>query len=305
MQTSESPGGALKTESQELIVRGSSQNIDGDTIRQLPLINSDGNGAPVTVGEVANVIDGFEETSDHSLINGREGLVIRIAKTNEEDLFTIVESVQAYVAQKQLPPGYTLDTWGNVSVDVRDRIELLSRNGLQGLILVFIVLAVFLELRLAFWVAMGIPISILGAGFILLVTGQTMNMLTMFAFLMALGIVVDDAIVIGENIYAKREAGLSHISAAISGTYEVLPSVCASVTTTIIAFMPLMYVSGVMGKFIAVRQRRDGQVYRDHARGGDRHVIDLAVRKRFHSAVSLGPRRQSVHADHGSRVVRF
>ena len=207
---------------------------------------------PVTVGEVANVIDGFEETNDHSLINGREGLVIRIAKTNEEDLFTIVESVQAYVAQKKLPAGYTLDTWGDVSVDVRDRIDLLSRNGLQGLILVFIVLAVFLELRLAFWVAMGIPISILGAGFILLATGQTMNMLTMFAFLMALGIVVDDAIVIGENIYAKREEGLSHIAAAVAGTYEVLPSVIASVTTTIIAFMPLMYVTGVMGKFISI-----------------------------------------------------
>ena len=252
MQTSESPGGALKTDSQELVVRGSSKDIDGDTIRKLPLINSNGNGAPVTVGEVANVIDGFEETSDHSLINGREGLVIRIAKTKEEDLFTIVESVQAYVAEKQLPPGYTLDTWGNISIDVRDRIDLLTRNGLQGLILVFIVLAVFLELRLAFWVAMGIPISILGAGFILLITGQTMNMLTMFAFLMALGIVVDDAIVIGENIYAKREEGLSYIAAAISGTYEVLPSVCASVTTTIVAFMPLMYVSGVMGKFIAI-----------------------------------------------------
>ena len=162
MQTGEAPGGSLKTESQELIVRASSKDVDGDTIRQLPLITNGGNGVPITVGEVANVIDGFEETNDHALINGREGLVIRIAKTNEEDLFTIVESVQAYIAQKELPPGYTLDTWGDVSVDVRDRIDLLSRNGMQGLILVFIVLAVFLELRLAFWVAMGIPISILG-----------------------------------------------------------------------------------------------------------------------------------------------
>ena len=252
MQTGEAPGGSLKTESQELIVRASSKDIDGDSIRQLPLITNDGNGVPVTVGEVAKVIDGFEETNDRSLINGREGLVIRVAKTNEEDLFTIVESVHAYVAQKELPPGYSLDAWGDRSIDVHDRIELLSRNGLQGLILVFIVLAIFLELRLAFWVAMGIPISILGAGFILLATGQTMNMLTMFAFLMALGIVVDDAIVIGENIYAKREEGMSHIAAAVNGTYEVLPSVIASVTTTIIAFMPLMYVTGVMGKFISI-----------------------------------------------------
>ena len=151
-----------------------------------------------------------------------------------------------------MPEGYSIDTWGDISVDVRDRMELLSRNGAQGLLFVFIVLAVFLDLRLAFWVAMGIPISILGAGFILLVAGQTLNMLTMFAFLMALGIVVDDAIVIGENIYAKREEGLGNVRAAIDGTAEVLPAVCASVATTIIAFMPLMYVTGVMGKFICI-----------------------------------------------------
>ena len=120
------------------------------------------------------------------------------------------------------------------------------------MILVFIVLAVFLELRLAFWVALGIPVSILGAGTILLWGDQTLNMLTMFAFLLALGIVVDDAIVIGENIYAHREMGKSPIRAAIDGTYEVLPSVTASVTTTIVAFCPLLFVSGVMGKFIAV-----------------------------------------------------
>ena len=100
------------------------------------------------------------------------------------------------------------------------------------MILVFLVLAIFLELRLAFWVALGIPISILGAGFVLLMTGQTLNMLTMFAFLMALGIVVDDAIVIGENIYAKREEGLGLVAAAIEGTYEVLPSVCASLSAS-------------------------------------------------------------------------
>jgi multidrug efflux pump subunit AcrB len=251
-QTADVPGGTMKTDSQQLILRANNEGKTGEAISKLPLVTTDGNSAPITVGDIATVIDGFTETDDRTLINGREGLVVKVAKTNEEDLFTIVESVKHYVAQKKVPAGYTLDTWGDVSIDVHDRIELLSRNGIQGLILVFLVLAVFLELRLAFWVAMGIPISILGAGFILLMTGQTMNMLTMFAFLMALGIVVDDAIVIGENIYAKREAGLNHIAAAIEGTYEVLPSVIASVSTTIIAFMPLMYVTGVMGKFISI-----------------------------------------------------
>ena len=251
-QTADLPGGTLKTESQEMILRANNKAEDGESIAALPLISTDGNSEPVNVGDIANVIDGFEETTRSNLVNGRQALVVRVSKTAEEDLFTIVEAVKDYIATKSVPKGYTLEAWGDVSLDVRDRIELLSRNGLQGLILVFIVLAVFLELRLAFWVAMGIPISILGAGFVLLITGQTLNMLTMFAFLMALGIVVDDAIVIGENIYAKREQGMGHIKASIEGTFEVLPAVCASVTTTIIAFMPLLYVTGVMGKFISI-----------------------------------------------------
>ena len=122
----------------------------------------------------------------------------------------------------------------------------------MGLILVFFVLAIFLELKLAFWVALGIPISLLGAGSLLLFGGQTLNMLSMFAFLMALGIVVDDAIVVGENIYAHRQMGKRLIQAAIDGTKEVAPSVIASVSTTIVAFGPMLFVSGVMGKFIAV-----------------------------------------------------
>jgi HAE1 family hydrophobic/amphiphilic exporter-1 len=162
--------------------------------------------------------------------------------------------VKKYVATKNasMPPGYRLTTWQDTSIDVRDRMDLLIRNGTQGLILVFFVLAVFLDLRLAFWVAIGIPIAVLGAAAVLYLAGQTLNMLSMFAFLLALGIVVDDAIVIGENVYSHRQRGQGFIAAAIEGTYEVLPSVTASVGTTIIAFMPLMYVSGVMGKFIAV-----------------------------------------------------
>ena len=245
------PGGKMETTGQEILLRGDNKRETGPGIEQLPIITQT-NGDVVTVGQIGKVIDGFEETVGQTLIDGRPGLVIQVAKTTSEDLFTVVETIKQYVAEKEVPPGYELKLWGDVSVDVQDRIDLLSRNGLQGLALVFLVLAIFLDLRLAFWVAAGIPISILGAGFVLLLTGQTLNMLTMFAFLMALGIVVDDAIVIGENIYLKREQGLSFVNAAIEGTAEVLPSVIASVTTTIIAFLPLMFVTGVMGKFISI-----------------------------------------------------
>ncbi|MDB4652597.1 efflux RND transporter permease subunit, partial [bacterium] len=256
-QNSDMPGGTMQTERQKLILRSEKRKELGEEIGKLPIMSNGGNGIPIAVADVAEVIDGFAETSSMHSINGRDALVIRVSKTNEEDLFTIVEAVKAYVAKAENEEafsagGYQIKQWGDVSVDVRDRIEMLSANGIMGLIAVFVVLAIFLDLRLAFWVAMGIPASILAAGFILLVTGQTLNMLSMFAFLMALGIVVDDAIVIGENIYAKREEGFDFINAAVYGTAEVLPAVCASVGTTIIAFMPLMYVTGVMGKFIEI-----------------------------------------------------
>lgn len=250
-QNIEVPGGKMETASQELLLRGDAKRERGQEIAEIAILTKP-NGDVVTVGDLGQVVDGFAETTSRHRINGRPGMAITVTKTSNEDLFTIVDAVKKYAQEKKIPTGYEIISWSDISEDVRDRIDLLQRNGLQGLILVFLVLAVFLELRLAFWVAVGIPVSILGAGFILLMTGNTLNMLTMFAFLMALGIVVDDAIVIGENIYTKRQEGLGPIAAAIEGTWEVLPSVFASVSTTIIAFLPLMFVSGIMGKFIAV-----------------------------------------------------
>ena len=247
----EIPGGSMKTESQEVLLRGKNKRLLGDDIAKIPLVTTP-DGAVLTVGELGNVKDEFTDASAINLINGRPGLVVSIDRTATEDLLAIVDDVHDYVKSVALPPGYELTTWQDTGVDVRDRINLLRRNGIQGLVLVFLVLAVFLDLRLAFWVALGIPISVLGACGLLLYVGATLNMISLFAFLLALGIVVDDAIVIGENIYAHRQRGKDFAEAAIDGAYEVLPSVTASVTTTIIAFIPLFYVSGVMGKFIAV-----------------------------------------------------
>lgn len=251
LQNMEMPGGKMETASQEMLLRGKPREEYGEEIARIPVISLP-NGDVVRVGDIGNVVDGFADSTSIHRVDGKPAMVINIARTSDEDLFTVVDTVKDYVGSTKLPPGYQLKIWSDVSTDVRDRIELLTRNGLQGLLLVFLVLAIFLELRLAFWVAMGIPICILAAGFILLMTGQTLNMLSMFAFLMALGIVVDDAIVIGENIYHKREAGMKPVRAAVEGTCEVLPSVCASVTTTIVAFAPLMFITGVMGKFLAV-----------------------------------------------------
>ena len=248
----EMPGGTMKSDTQEVLLRSKNKRLVGEEIGEIPLI-SDTDGVVLTVNDLGQVRDEFTDDAAISEINGFPGLAVSIDAAGDEDLLNITQEVRDYVQQHQyLPGGYELVCWRDSSIDVQDRMDLLVKNGLQGLGLVFIVLAVFLELRLAFWVAMGIPVAVLGSGIYLWMTGETLNMLSMFAFLMALGIVVDDAIVIGENIYAHRQRGKPSVQAAIDGASEVLPSVAASVGTTMITFAPLLFVSGIMGKFIAV-----------------------------------------------------
>ena len=247
----ELPSGQIRSEGQEILLRGKNKRDLGEDIAKLPLVTQP-NGVILTVGDISKVRDEFDDIAALNEINGRPALTISIERTSTEDLLSISDEVQEAVAKIPVPEGYSLIAWGDESVDVRDRIRMLRENGIQGGIVVFLLLAMFLNLRLAFWVAMGIPISVLGAAIGLYAFGETLNMLTMFAFLMAVGIVVDDGIVIGENIYAHRGMGKSNIQAAIDGASEVLPSVFSSIATTIIAFIPLFYVSGVMGKFIAV-----------------------------------------------------
>ncbi len=249
-QNVELPGGTMRTPGQDVLLRGKNKHEIGEEIAQLTVLE-DPSGDVITVGELGNVRDGFEDSYFQCRINGQPGLVISVNRTTSEDLLAMADEVRRYVESAKFQ-GYQLSYWDDRSVDVKDRMHMLVRNGLQGLALVFILLAIFLDLRLAFWVALGIPVSVFGAGAVLLATGQTLNMLSMFAFLMALGIVVDDGIVIGENIYQHRAMNKTPVRAAIEGTYEVLPSVFASVATTIIAFVPLMFVAGVMGKFFAV-----------------------------------------------------
>lgn len=247
----EVPGGTMRSEGQEVLLRGKNKRLLGAGISKLPLV-TDPNGVVLTVGDLGTVRDEFADVTAISKVNGRHALALSVERTTTEDLLRLTNEVREYVSNADLPGGYELTYWGDRSVDVADRLDMLVRNGRMGLILVFLVLAIFLELRLAFWVALGIPVSLLGAGGLLLAGGQTLNMLSMFAFLMALGIVVDDAIVVGENVFAHRQMNKSFRQAAIDGTMEVLPSVFASIATTIIAFCPLLFVTGIMGKFIAV-----------------------------------------------------
>lgn len=247
----ELPGGTLRTESQEILLRGSNQRELGTEIAELPLLTQP-NGVILTVGDLAEVHDAFTDDSSISRINGRPGLAIQIDTTQTEDVLRVANDVYRYVAEKQLPDGYELISYRDRTRDVQGRLSLLFTNGWQGLLLVFLMLTLFLDLRLAFWVALGIPISICGASIVMLSMDQTLNMTSMFAFLIALGIIVDDAIVIGDNVFVHRQMGKSLAQAAIDGTAEVLPSVISSVLTTVIAFIPMLFVTGELGRFTQV-----------------------------------------------------
>ncbi len=249
----EMPGGTLKGRSQEILLRGSDKSEIGEDIAAIPLVSEPG-GLVLTVGDLGRVRDEFAVDASINEVNGRPAVVVSVETTSADDLIRVSDDVREFVdsGKGNLPDGYSMLHMRDRSTSVKSRLSLLAKNGWMGLILVFIVLALFLEMRLAWWVALGIPVSLLGACIYMYYSDQTLNMTSMFAFLIALGIVVDDAIVVGENIYAHREMGKSYRDAAIDGAYEVMPSVITAILTTVIAFVPIMYLEGNIKRLTVV-----------------------------------------------------
>lgn len=247
------PAGTLRTKGEEVRLRTVGRKYTGREFSDIVLMAGMG-GEFVTLDQVAEVRDGFAEDEVISKLNGETALNILVYKTQEEDMIAIANTMKTWVEEKNptLPEGYEILIWSDNSIDLQKRINLLLRNGAIGLTLVFCLLWIFLDLRLSFWAAMGIPISLGGGLAIMWMLGATFNMISLFALIMVLGIIVDDAIVVGEAIYVHRKRGDGPLHAAVNGTMEVGLPVIAAVVTSIIAFMPLMFVSGVMGKFIAI-----------------------------------------------------
>ncbi|MBL0714003.1 MAG: efflux RND transporter permease subunit, partial [Desulfosarcina sp.] len=211
-------------------------------------------GEIITLDRLARIVDGFAEDPIQATINGVPSVTLVVYKTREEDALVISRAVTGYVARKgqQIPPGATLKILYDNTDMLRARINLLLKNGTIGLMIVFLLLWMFLNVRLSFWGGMGIPVSIAGALAIMWSIGGTINMVSLFGFIMVLGIVVDDAIIVGEAIYFHRKAGKPPLQAAVDGVCEIGLPVVAAVVTTIVAFLPLAYVGGIMGKFIAI-----------------------------------------------------
>ena len=243
------PGGSLKTSSGEILLRTKGQAYRGEEFERLTLLTKP-DGTKLRVGDVAHVVDGFAETDQWSRLDGRPAVMVQVFRVGDQNALDVAEEVAVYVdkASRRVPEGIALTIWQDNSEFLRGRMELLMRNALSGLALVFLVLALFLRMRLAFWVTIGIPISFLGAIALMPVLGASINMISLFSFILVLGIVVDDAIVVGESIFARRQAGVYGVQASIEGTRRVAVPVIFGVLTTVAAFSPMLFVPGYMGK---------------------------------------------------------
>ncbi|MFO7654823.1 MAG: efflux RND transporter permease subunit [Candidatus Krumholzibacteriia bacterium] len=245
------PGGRVKTAGGEVLVRTKGQRYTGEEFGEIVVITRP-DGTEVTLDQIAVVRDQFEDVDTAGRLDGKPAATIAVYRTGEAGVLEVAGAVKDYVAEQRdlLPAGVAMTTWFDRSEIYRDRMNLLIKNGTVGLILVFVCLAAFLQMRLAFWVALGILISFLGAFMVLPWFGVSLNMLSMFAFIVSLGIVVDDAIVVGENVFAHRERGRRRQAAATLGALEVAAPVTFAVLTTVVAFLPLAFVEGMMGKFM-------------------------------------------------------
>ena len=243
------PGGSLKTQGGELLVRMREKRYTAHDYASLPILSLE-DGSHLTLGDLATVREGFAETSRYATFNGSPTVMVEVYRVGEQKPVKVAKaakrSLEAF--NRDLPTGVEAAMVRDLSEIFQQRGELLIKNAFIGLGLVFIILALFLEIRLAFWVALGIPISFLGAFLILPASDFTINIITMFAFIVTLGIVVDDAIVVGENIYQKRQQGMALLPAAIQGARDIAKPVVFSVLTNIVAFMPIYFVPGFLGK---------------------------------------------------------
>jgi multidrug efflux pump subunit AcrB len=209
------------------------------------------NGAGIRLGDIAAIRDGFEEGDFHSRFNGQPSIELEIFRTGRQSPLEIEASVNAIMADfaRSLPPGVAWRIDSNNAEEYRERLDLLLENGILSIFIVLAILSLFLAARLAFWVMAGMAISFIGSLLFLPPLGASINMISMFGFLVALGIVVDDAIVVGENIYSERQRQQHPLSAAIAGTRQVAGPVTFSILTNVIAFVPLLFMPGETGKF--------------------------------------------------------
>jgi len=245
--------GGIKAESGEILLRVQERRDKGMELQDIPVVTNP-NGGSVRLGEIASITDGFADTDEQARFNGKPAVMVKVSREGDQTPMDVSHASKEYLEEfrSQLPEGVSAETFHDMAEIYEERLDLLMRNAYFGLILVIILLAIFLDIKLAFWVTMGIPISFLGALYFLPLFDVSINMISLFAFIMALGMVVDDAIIVGENIYTLRRKGAGFLEAAVKGTRQVAVPVTFAILTNIVAFMPLLFVEGIMGKIARV-----------------------------------------------------
>lgn len=244
------PGGSVKTGGGEILLRAKGQAYQQSDFEDIVVLTRP-DGTLLRLSEIAKVIDGFEDTELRGQFNGDPSVVIKVQLIGEEDALEAAAAVKEWVVpfRQSLPKGVSATIFNDDSLELVVRLDVLVRNGRTGLALVFVVLALFLRFRLAMWVAAGVPIAFAGALLFFPVFGLTISTLTVIAFIIVLGILVDDAIVIGESVHSREVEGMPQIEAAIRGTQDVFVPVIFGVLTSVTAFMPIILLPGRMGGF--------------------------------------------------------
>ena len=247
------PGGSVKTDSGEILLRAKGQAYQGHDFEQIALV-SRRDGTRLSLGDVASVVDGFEESDQQVRFDGEQALLVQVLRQGNQKSLGISKTVHAYieVARPRLPGGISLTIWQDDSSVLRGRLDTMTRNARGGFLLVLAILAMFLRLRLAIWVSLGIPISFLGAVILMPMLGLSINFITLLGFIIVLGIVVDDAIVVGESTHVEQSRTGDKLRGAILGAQTLVIPVAFGVLTTIAAFTPLAFLPGPMGQMSRV-----------------------------------------------------
>jgi len=247
------PAGSVKTDAGEVLLRTQAQAYFGREFERI-VVRTRPDGTRLLLSDVATVVDGFEDTGQFARFDGKPAVMVEVFRVGEQSALRIAAAVKEYVESRQatMPPGVSLTTWDDNTRVLRGRLDTLRRNGLQGLVLVFLTLALFLQFRLALWTTVGIPVSFLGTLWLMPSIDVSINVLSLFSFILVLGIIVDDAIVVGENVYKNNEMGMSGYEAVVRGTQEVAIPVIFGVLTTVAVFVPMLTLPGTMGKIMRV-----------------------------------------------------
>ena len=252
-QSVSSPAGRLEGGSEDLLLRFDDQRKNVESFHDLVVI-SGSSGAAIRLGEIADITDRFDRDEEKILFNGQRAAQLDIAKTRDQDILDVFASVEDFIEAERVraPQGVKLHLTQDRASIVRDRLDMLIRNGAQGLVLVFLVLWLFFSLRYSFWVTMGLPVSFLGALFILPAIGITINMISMVGLLIGVGLLMDDAIVIAENIASRMNRGDGPVQAAITGVKQVMPGILSSFATTLLVFGSLAFITGTIGQILRI-----------------------------------------------------